>query len=427
MNDANSQPSLGAAPSLGLGERARVVVTTDIGGTDPDDFQSMVHLLLYADMLDIEGLISSPYGNGRAADIHAVIDAYAEDLRNLRTHRPTYPDADQLRAVVAQGALELPPDGGVSDPTEGSELLVRAARREDPRQLHVLAWGGLEDIAQALHDAPDIAGRMRIHWVGGPNKTMGVDAYHYLEQNHRDLSFIESNSTYLGFFRAGEGTLAPKEFIPAHAEGRGALGEFFAAQHWYAKMGDTPTVTWVLGGAQRPDQDSWGGRFVRIWDGRHSVLRHPAHADVDVVENYGVVELLVEAPRDLPADHVTDLMFDNRVQGPFSPAVRVDESTLRFRFAPRDYRPMPYIIRSTHPGLDGITGSFTSAPPPPERWKHPSDAYADWWCDDQRADLAEGGMPGTGSVSPWRTAAMADFAERLEWCGNAAELPAPGA
>jgi len=30
-----------------------------------DDFQSMVHLLLYADTLEIEGLVSSPYGPGR--------------------------------------------------------------------------------------------------------------------------------------------------------------------------------------------------------------------------------------------------------------------------------------------------------------------------------------------------------------------------
>lgn len=32
------------------GERYRVIVSTDIGGSDPDDFQSMVHYLLYADL-----------------------------------------------------------------------------------------------------------------------------------------------------------------------------------------------------------------------------------------------------------------------------------------------------------------------------------------------------------------------------------------
>ena len=43
------------------GHRYRVLVSTDIGGTDPDDFQSMVHLLVYADTLDIEGLAVTPH------------------------------------------------------------------------------------------------------------------------------------------------------------------------------------------------------------------------------------------------------------------------------------------------------------------------------------------------------------------------------
>jgi hypothetical protein len=59
--------------------RHRVIISTDIGGTDPDDFQSMVHFLVYADMFDIEGLISSPYGPGRREHILQVIDKYAAD------------------------------------------------------------------------------------------------------------------------------------------------------------------------------------------------------------------------------------------------------------------------------------------------------------------------------------------------------------
>ena len=61
-------------------ERPRVIVSTDIGGTDPDDFQSMVHLLLYADVLDLEGLVSSPYGPGRREHILEVIDHYEARL-----------------------------------------------------------------------------------------------------------------------------------------------------------------------------------------------------------------------------------------------------------------------------------------------------------------------------------------------------------
>ena len=61
-------PSAGdGCGSLGAAERPRVIVCSDIGGTDPDDLQSMVHFLLYADMFDVEGMISSPYGAGADA------------------------------------------------------------------------------------------------------------------------------------------------------------------------------------------------------------------------------------------------------------------------------------------------------------------------------------------------------------------------
>ena len=42
-------------------DRPRLIVTTDIGG-DPDDRQSLVRLLVYADGFDIEGLIASAAG-----------------------------------------------------------------------------------------------------------------------------------------------------------------------------------------------------------------------------------------------------------------------------------------------------------------------------------------------------------------------------
>lgn len=68
------------------GHRHRVIVSTDIGGTDPDDYQSMVHLLVYADLFDIEGLISSPYGPGRKEHILDVIDCYERDFAYLKTY-----------------------------------------------------------------------------------------------------------------------------------------------------------------------------------------------------------------------------------------------------------------------------------------------------------------------------------------------------
>src|SRR5262245_31545808 len=72
------------------GERFRVLISTDIGGSDPDDFQSLVHLLLYADVLEIEGLVASPPRGGKLSAILEVLDAYEHDLPQLRKASERY-------------------------------------------------------------------------------------------------------------------------------------------------------------------------------------------------------------------------------------------------------------------------------------------------------------------------------------------------
>ena len=100
-------PARPASDGGGLaGERPRVVVSTDVGGTDPDDFQSLVHLLLYADVLDIEGLVSSPWGPGREEHIREVLDLYAADHPRLATRSDRYPLPGALRQVTKQRSDE---------------------------------------------------------------------------------------------------------------------------------------------------------------------------------------------------------------------------------------------------------------------------------------------------------------------------------
>jgi hypothetical protein len=236
-------------------ERHRVIVSTDIGGTDPDDFQSLVYLLLYADRLDIEGLISSPYGPGRKEHILQVIDLYERDYPCLRTHSDRYPTPDALRAVTKQGALESAGFEGFGSSTKGSDWIVQCARRNDPRPLWVLVWGGIEDLAQALHDAPDILAKLRVYWIGGPNKKWSVDAYQYLVTHRPRLWIIEANATYRGWFVGGNqnGEWGNHVFVATHVAGHGALGDFFAAQLGATlKMGDAPSVAARLGRAIRP-------------------------------------------------------------------------------------------------------------------------------------------------------------------------------
>lgn len=156
---------------VSAGEKCRVLISTDIGGTDPDDNQSIVHLMMYSDLFDLEGLVSSPsFGNGSKEEILRMIDMYEADFGKLSAANRSLMTPDELRALCRQGRRGLAPFKGYDVATEGSDWIVECGRRDDPRPLYVLVWGTLEDVAQALHDAPDIAPRLRVYWIGGPNK-----------------------------------------------------------------------------------------------------------------------------------------------------------------------------------------------------------------------------------------------------------------
>lgn len=415
-------PPAGSSPPApaDAGLRPRVIVSTDIGGTDPDDVQSMVHLLVYADRFDLEGLIASPFGPGRRHHILEVIDRYATDYPNLRTYSDRYPSADQLRRLTRQGAIETATAPGVSRATDGSDWIVRAARRPDPRPLWVLVWGGIDDLAQALHDAPDILPTLRVYFIGGPNKMWSVEAYHYIAQRHPTLWMIEANATYRGWFTGGNqaGDWGNAGFVPAHVAGRGALGELFAGQlTGVIKMGDSPSVGYLLHGApDDPSQPGWGGRFVRVWDGRTTTFDRLT-TESDQAEVFGVVEFALPLPEGVARAPSARMIVDGRI-----PAVGTrDGRVMRFRFSPRDAKVWSYVIHSDVPELDGVSGRFTAVPPPPARTGRASSTHVNWWTDDPAADAAEGVHPGARHVSRWREAFLADFSRRMTRC----QTPAP--
>src|SRR5687768_15789054 len=92
--------------------RPRLIVLTDIsslttGVREPDDGQSLVRLMLYANDIDIEGLVaSSNMGHGQVARpelIREAIRAYGEVRPNLLLHSKDYPAVDDLLAGVKAG------------------------------------------------------------------------------------------------------------------------------------------------------------------------------------------------------------------------------------------------------------------------------------------------------------------------------------
>jgi len=395
--------------------RQRAIVSTDIGGTDPDDFQSMVHLLVYADRFDIEGLVSSPYGPGRKEHILKVIDLYERDHAGLRTYSDRYPTPEALRAVTKQGAIESAGYEGYGSPTEGSDWIVQCARRDDPRPLWVLVWGGIDDLAQALHDAPDILPKLRVYFIGGPNKKWSVDAYQYIVTHHPRLWIIEANATYRGWFVGGnqEGQWGNKAFVAAHIAGHGSLGDFFATQlGGTLKMGDSPSVGYLLHGMpEDPSQASWGGRFVRAWERPHVVVRKITGAE-DRIEQFGVFELALPLGDQPPQRPEARLVIENQES---TGAVDAD-GVMHLRFAPKDAKTYRYTIRSNVPVLDGKAGVLTALRPAPDAAQQPSARLPHWWTDDPSSEVAEGPHIGARTVSQWREDFLRDFAARLDRC-----------
>ena len=404
--------------------RCRVIVLTDIGGTDYDDFQSLVHLLVYADCFDIEGLISSPMGSsGRTGHILKVLDIYDKDYTNLKSYSDSYPEPEKLCSITKQGTIESAGMCGFGKPTEGSEWIIQCANRSDNRPLWILVWGGIDDLAQALHDAPSILPKLRVYYIGGPNKKWATTAYDYIAREHPRLWIIEANSTYRGWFVGGNqsGQWGNELFVEKYIAGCGALGEYFAGGVRFKsevrsqiKMGDTPSVAYLLGNnPENPTMPSWGGSFVRAWDRPRYTFEYTP-TEKDKVEAFSIIELIYRVDKNSASGSTATLVVD----GQKFPGFSDNERCWHFFFSPKRAKTWEYVIESTISALDGQKGSFTSYFPVPERALQPSDRYPNWWTDNPDSGVAEKGHHGSKTISIWREKFLGDFARRMQRCKN---------
>jgi hypothetical protein len=276
----------------------RVLISTDLGG-DPDDIQSLVHLLHYSDILKIEGILSTtgPGSTPRAELVREWIRRV--DLDDLRARGyPALMRESEILSVVKQGATTAGAPRPGAD-TEGARWLVERANAPDPegqgRPLWVLVWGSLTDVAQALHDDPGIADHIRVYAIGSSNTTNDPESRDYvfdgLHEHWPNLWWIEngilprfSHDTFRGYYLGGEqsGAWGNAAFIEHVIRGHGTthdgmfdekLGDAFPVATWpegTLKEGDTPTFLYLLspvvggvGDVDDPTCESWGGQFHR--------------------------------------------------------------------------------------------------------------------------------------------------------------------
>jgi hypothetical protein len=93
------------------------------------------------------------------------------------------------------------------------------------RPLWILVWGGLEDLAQALHDKPEIQNKIKVFFIG-TNKKWSANSYAYIAKNFPNLWFIESNASYYGFFSDNvPDSLSNKNYYKNYIHEAGFLGK----------------------------------------------------------------------------------------------------------------------------------------------------------------------------------------------------------
>lgn len=302
-------------------ERAkeRVFVLTDISN-EPDDEESMVRFLVYANQYDIEGLVAttSTYLRNKTREdlIRRQIEAYGEVRPNLLKHEKGFPTKEQLLAVTATGHTTFGMTAvGSGKATAGSKLLLAAADKADDRPLWVCVWGGANTLAQALVDAraersaeelKKLVSKLRVYCISDQD-----DAGPWLRREFPELFYIVSPSTidWREYWRAtwtgisGDKhykngpfykiELVENPWLEANIiNNHGPLGSLYP-KFAYIMEGDTPSFLGLinngLGWSVSPSYGGWGGRYAffhaygesrSIWtnnqDSRDRVIFDPA-------------------------------------------------------------------------------------------------------------------------------------------------------
>lgn len=284
--------------------KPRIVILTDIGTSDiePDDHESMVRLLCYADRFEIEALIAgSGWNTSKGAYpeswihiLQGTLDAYEKDAPNLMRRSGQnhfqddestqtlgyWPSPAYLRSRTMLGSPKLGFDKlGEDNDSAGSDFLIKLADENDPRPIWVCVWGGANTFAQAVwrvqksrnpEQLKTFLHKFRLYTITDQDKDWGrevpfeISSHQWLRRVFcDDLIFLWDESAWLFQNETGKANWSR---YATDIQGHGNLGREYPSFKWGVE-GDTPSFLYVmpngLNQPEHPESGGWGGCFTR--------------------------------------------------------------------------------------------------------------------------------------------------------------------
>lgn len=281
--------------------KPRMLVLTDVSTWETDDHESLIRLMVHADLFEIEGLvITTGYSiktltKSPESDFiniaHGVVDAYEKDLPNLRKRSNQtghehddapqelgyWPSAQYLRDRIVFGSLNRGKEFlGEGNGSPGSKLLIQLADEADDRPLWIGIWGGGNTLAQAIYQvkqdlSPEqyqkFLRKLRAYAITDQDRHyrgegLEISSHGWIyEQMGNDLLFIWDEVAWRGHNGIGKSNWTEYE---THIQHHGHLGQQYP-KYKYGVEGDTPAFLYLLPNGlsdpEDPTQASWGGNF----------------------------------------------------------------------------------------------------------------------------------------------------------------------
>ncbi len=293
--------------------KERLIVLTDIvRGLETDDIESMVRLMLYSNVIDVEGLIAATScfckNKGKEKNKKLIIDvinAYEQVKVNLDKHEEGYPDSAYLRSITTCGISKYGKEEGNGwgeewmNDNPGVNLIIDAADKEDDRPLWVALWGGANTLAHAVWKVwktrseeafNKFISKLRIYGISDQDnggiwlrKQFGNKLFYIASPSPGDwkggkfychatwpgiaadkVAHGSENGIDGGGFKGADYSLVGKKWLKKHIRSHGPLGKKYP-NLFVIMEGDTPTYLYLipngLGSPEHPNYGSWGGRY----------------------------------------------------------------------------------------------------------------------------------------------------------------------